>query len=434
MGGGTRKFLAALGLIVSTQLTVWAGSVNVIVEIGPNGQAAAIAAAVGGQVLQSIPGTNFYLMSVPSAASLAGSSQPGVVAVENNAPLALQPSGAIGIIQTSNGADWYAAQPAMQLVHAANAAAVSTGRGIVIADINSRIDYGHPALIGHLTAGYDFVAEQSVNGASLNQSSASFLDQSSAGFLDQSSGAFLDQSSAAFLDQSTAAFLDQSSASFLDQSSASFLDDSNPAHGHATFCAGILAALAPDAMIMPLRAFDDNGNADAFTITRAILYAVSNGANVINMSFGMTSSSKAVQEAIRIATDQGIVVVASAGNDNSSTPQFPASLNTVLGVAATTLNDQKASFSNYGKDVFVVAPGVNIISAYPGGYYAIASGTSFSAPFVSAEAALLFSESRKDPDNPISKGTVNIDSENPGFKNELGSGRIDMWQSVEDVK
>src|SRR5215831_7999522 len=121
MGGGMRKLLAALVLIVSTQLTVWAGSVNVIVEIGPNGKAAAIAAAVGGQVLQSLPGTNFYLMSVPSAASLAGSFQPNVVAVENNTPLAVQPSGAIGIIQTSKGAEWYAAQPAMQLVHAANA-------------------------------------------------------------------------------------------------------------------------------------------------------------------------------------------------------------------------------------------------------------------------------------------------------------------------
>ncbi|HEY2381540.1 MAG TPA: S8 family serine peptidase [Terriglobia bacterium] len=421
-----KRFLAAFLLIVSTQLSVWAGPHRVIVQVAPNAQARAIAGAVGGQVLQAIPGTNFYLMSVPSAASLAAASQLGVVAVENNAPIAVQPSGAIAIVQSSQGAEWYAAQPAMQLVHAARAAAVSSGRGIVIADINARIDYGHPALIGHLTSGYDFVADRAANGASLNQSSASFLDQSSAGFLDQSS--------AAFLDQSTAAFLDQSTASFLDQSSASFLDASNPAHGHATFCAGILAALAPNAMIMPLRAFDDNGNADAFTIARAILYAVSNGADVINMSFGMASSSQAVQAAIQIATNKGIVVVASAGNDNSSTPQFPASLNTVLGVAATDLNDKKAAFSNYGNDIFVDAPGVNIISAYPGGYYAIASGTSFSAPFVSAEAALLLSESRRNPDNPMANGAVNIDAQNPGFKNELGTGRIDMLQAVENVR
>src|SRR5205814_6581347 len=112
----------------------------------------------------------------------------------------------------------------------------------------------------------------------LDQSSAGFLDQSSAGFLDQSSAGFLDQSSAGFLDQSTAGFLDQSSASFIDQSSASFIDATNPAHGHGTMVAGLLAAIAPDAMIMPLRAFDDFGTADEFTIARAIRYAVMNGA------------------------------------------------------------------------------------------------------------------------------------------------------------
>ena len=429
-----RKLIAALLLIASTQLTVWAGTDHVIVELSPAGQAAAVAGTVGGNVVQAIPGTNFYLMTVPSAAAFANHPPSGVVAIEQNSAASVSPSGAIGIIRTSAAAEWYAKQPAMQLVNAGKAAAVASGRGIVIADINSKVDVGHPALIGHLTGGYDFVAERMNGSASLNQSSASFLDQSSAAFLDQSSAAFLDQSSAAFLDQSSAAFLDQSSASFLDQSSASFLDTANPAHGHGTFCAGLLAALAPNAMIMPLRAFDDNGNADAFTISRAIRYAAENGANVINMSFGMTTTSHAVESAIKFAVNRGVIVVASAGNNNSIAPQFPASVKDVLGIAATDLNDKKASFSNFGPDIFVDAPGVNIISAYPGDYYAIASGTSFSAPFVSAEAALLLSESRRNTDNAIARGTVNIEGMNPGFKNELGSGRIDMFSAAQSVK
>src|SRR5207247_9049138 len=164
--------------------------------------------------------------------------------------------GALGVLNTpaSEPAEWYAGQPAMKLIRADQAMAYSKGRGVVVADLNSRVDYAHPALIGHLTGGYDFVSGRTSTGNTLDQSSAGFLDQSSAGFLDQSSAGFLDQSSAGFLDQST----------------ASFLDNSNPASGHGTFCAGLLAAVAPQSMIMPLRVFDDAGYADTFSIAKAI--------------------------------------------------------------------------------------------------------------------------------------------------------------------
>jgi subtilisin family serine protease len=366
----------------------------------------------------------------------------GVVKVELNDLVTLKPGYGLGILKTagSKNAEWYAQQPSFKLVHADAALGVSRGRGIVVADLNARVDYAHPALIGHLTAGYDFVTTRGAGG-SLNQSSASFLDQSSAGFLDQSSAGFLDQSSAGFLDQSSAGFLDQSSAgfldqssaSFLDQSSASFLDQTNPAHGHGTFCAGLIAAVAPEAMIMPLRVFDDSGNTDVFTVVRGIRYAVEHGADVINMSFGMTSESSAVKQAIEFALDHGVTVVASAGNNNSSKPQFPADFEKVMSIAATDLKDKKASFSNFGNSIFVDAPGVNIISAYPGGYYAIASGTSFSAPLVSGEAALVRSLRRGDAEKAVSKGTVNIDFVNPGYQHELGFGRIDMLRALQGV-
>jgi subtilisin family serine protease len=427
-----RKLLAALLLVAGVQLTGWA-SENVVVELAPNARAADVAASVGGQVLDSVPGTSQYLMKVPSAAAMAHNPLLGVVHVELNNAVAL-PSGAwASILRTSGskGAEWYAQQPAFKLVRADAALGLARGRGVVIADLNARLDYSHPALIGHLTGGYDFVVSRSGGSGSLNQSSASFLDQSSAAFLDQSSAAFLDQLNAAFLDQSTASFLDQSSASFLDQSNASFLDMTSPAHGHGTFCAGLLAAAAPDAMIMPLRVFDDSGRADIFSIVRAVHYAVEHGAHVINMSFGLTTDSSSVKQAVKFAIEHGVTVVASAGNHNTSAPQYPAGYKNVMSVASTDLTDKKASFSNYGSTIFVDAPGINIISAYPGGYYALASGTSFSAPLVSAEAALIRSARHNDTDEAVARGTVNIDSKNPGYAHELGFGRIDMLRALQ---
>src|SRR5437867_5694560 len=104
----------------------------------------------------------------------------------------------------------------------------------------------------------------------------------------------MDKSTASFMNQTTASILDQSTASFLDQSTASFLESGSGGHGHATMVAGILAALAPDALIMPLRAFDDTGAGDAFQVAKAIRYAVRNGAQVINLSLGLSSNAPEV--------------------------------------------------------------------------------------------------------------------------------------------
>jgi len=303
----------------------------------------------------------------------------------------------------------------MQLIRAGEALLYSTGRGVVVADIDSQVDVSHPALIGHLTAGYDFVATKPAGFAALNQSTASFLDQSTA----------------SFLDQSTASFLDQSTASFLDQSTASFLDAQNPAYGHATLVAGIIAAIAPDSMIMPLRVFDDQGSADVFSMAKAIYYAADHGAQVINMSFGTQQNSHLLHKAIQFALSKNIVLVTSAGNDDTSHNQYPSAYHGVLSIAATDLLDQKAPFSNFGNDVYVVAPGVNVLSAFPGGYYGIVSGTSFSAPAVAGTAALVRSLHAADSvEDFIADGAIDIDSLNPDYKNKLGFGRIDILRSV----
>ena len=126
------------------------------------------------------------------------------------------------------------------------------------------------------------------------------------------------------------------------------------------------------------------------------------------------------------------MVVASAGNSNSSQAQYPAALPNVVSVAATDLYDHKAAFSNFSRSVFVSAPGVNIITAFPGGY-AVASGTSFSSAIVAAEVALLRSLTTADLHRAVALSTVNINSLNPAYVGQLGYGRIDLLAAISYV-
>src|SRR4029077_19483529 len=122
------------------------------------------------------------------------------------------------------------------------------------------------------------------------------------------------------------------------------------------------------------------------------------GANVINMSFDTKTSSVELQKALDYANQQGLICAASAGNDGQGPPNspilvYPAALqNNVMGVASTSDQDTRSSFSNWGNAiVWVAAPGEAIVSTYPFATYAAGWGTSFSAPFVSGGAVLLHS-------------------------------------------
>src|SRR5207247_11315689 len=179
-------------------------------------------------------------------------------------------------------------------------------RGVAVAVIDSLMDYSHPALAGHLTSGRDFTGPG--GGIILNDSSAGYLDDSSAGYLDQA----------------TITYLNDSSAGYMDASSAGYLDSQPPAWSHATSVGSIIAAIATDAMIMPVVAFGPNGSSDTLTIAKAIIWAVDNGAQVINMSFGTEDTSKVMRKAIIYALDHSVTLVASAGNNNTSVAQWPA--------------------------------------------------------------------------------------------------------------
>ena len=408
-----RRILLTLVLIMG--LSAQASALPLIVELGPLSSITSVVTALGGSLVDQIPGTKIYLLNVPVVPLPWIASLLGIQWMETNNGVTMPgivPPQALSF-PPSLAADWYKNQPSMIVIRSGSAWTYSTGSGVVVADLNSTVDVGHPALIGHLTAGHDFVATKPASYAALNQSSSSFMDQSSSSFMDQSSSSFMDQYGLSFLNQSTSSFM-----------------DGNPAYSHGTLTAGVIAVVAPNSMIMPLRVFDDEGSADLFVIAKAIHHAVNNGAQVINMSFGTLQSSSAVRGAINYALSRNVVLVASAGNNNTSSVQYPAAYNGVIAVAATDLQDRKASFSNYGSYVFVDAPGVNIFSAYPGGGYSIVSGTSFSAPAVAGAAALILSVSTTGTADSISSSAVNIDSVNPGYAGQLGYGRIDVFEAV----
>jgi type VII secretion-associated serine protease mycosin len=175
--------------------------------------------------------------------------------------------------------------------------------------------------------------------------------------------------------------------------------------GHGTKVAGIIAArprpgtgfvgLAPDATILPLVQNDAEGNGDSEMLAKAVAHADARDADVINISQDMAGTKKPSAElhaAITTALSRGRVIVASAGNDGAdgtSKPTYPASHPGVLAVASSDRNNERAYFSQSGDFVDIAAPGTDIVSTVPVDGHCTDSGTSFSAPYVAAVAALL---------------------------------------------
>jgi subtilisin family serine protease len=174
--------------------------------------------------------------------------------------------------------------------------------------------------------------------------------------------------------------------------------------GHGTHVAGIIAALqnnntgvsgvAPAAKIMPLRVLDQNGTGTDVNVAQAFDVAGADGVPIVNASLGSTAPSQAIEQAIQAHPSTLYVVAAGndgTNNDDPSTPFYPcdAPEPNVICVGASDQNDQPAWFSDYGATtVDLFAPGVNILSTYPGGY-AYDDGTSMATPMVSGTLALM---------------------------------------------
>jgi thermitase len=171
-------------------------------------------------------------------------------------------------------------------------------------------------------------------------------------------------------------------------------------YGHGTHIAGIIAAdsenclgivgLAPESLLLNVKVADDTGRCQPSALADGIVWAVNNGANIINISIELRESTSELQEAIDYAWRNGAIIIAAAGNDGGETPVYPAGYENCLGVAAIQETGALAPLSNYGNWVDVAAPGFNIYSTLPNNSYGYKHGTSFATAYVSGLAALLF--------------------------------------------
>jgi subtilisin family serine protease len=336
------------------------------------------------------PQGQLFMIQIPSqlapVTSLLNLSILGIITIETDQTVQTQGATATGVpsyltdkapFSYYGATVWhgYVFQPGNQLIRtdATHTAFNTAGSGVTVADIDTGVDPNHPVLKAALVTGYDFTRNQS------GGSEMSDVSQSTVAVLDGDKIAQVSQSTVAVLDQSTVAVLD---------------GNGYEAFGHGTMTAGIIHLAAPQAKIMPLKAFQANGTGYNSDILRAIYYAVGHGAKVINMSFNYNNYSQELANAINYATAQGVICVAAAGNSGAQATVYPAALKNVIDVASTSNYDVPSTFSNYGAPpVWLAAPGEGVMTTYPFGTYAAGWGTSFSAPYVSGTVALLASQS-----------------------------------------
>lgn len=225
-------------------------------------------------------------------------------------------------------------------------------------------------------------------------------------------------------------------------------------NGHGTFVSGIIAArgnnalgvtgAAPGVTVLPVKILDCKGSGTAADAAQGLLYAARMGARVANISFGAEGESNTLANAIHLARlSYGMVIVAATGNEGLGVVSFPASLPDVIAVASSgTSSDTRARspFSNWGPEVTIAAPGLNIVSTVPPAFcnvlwlcvqdqpYALASGTSFAAPLVSALAALVISHNPNIPADAVTAVIVATAEDLPdgGTPRWDGAGRIRM--------
>ncbi len=281
----------------------------------------------------------------------------------------------------------YVDQFAAARVGLASAHVASRGRGILVAVLDTGVNPTHPLLATHLVSGYDFV-DNDTDPRELPDG----IDSDGDGLIDE-------------------------------------------ALGHGSHVTGIVALVAPQAKIVPLRVLDNDGRGDAFTIARAIDYARLRGADVINLSLGMLVDNQTIAEAIERAHRADIVVVASAGNWGAEWPEeYPAVNEPTVAIAASGAGNRPASFTSYGSHIALCAPGQGIRSAFWNGHTALWSGTSMSAPWVAGGAALLIAAhpdwSRSQVLARMQQTAAPLDPAVPGSTTEFGAGILDLGAAL----
>jgi len=215
-------------------------------------------------------------------------------------------------------------------------------------------------------------------------------------------------------------------------------------HVHGTGIAGAIVSharlmgSAPAARILAIRAFaaaPNGGESTSFVILKALDYAAAHGAQIVNMSFAGPNDAL-IERGISAAVAKGIVMVAAAGNAGAkSPPLYPAANRSVIAVGATDAQDRLFAASNRGGHIAVSAPGVDIFLPAPDEKYQMASGTSFSAAYISGLAALLLERNpalKPDEVRAILMKTAR-DLGAPGRDDLFGAGEADAYAAVSAV-
>ncbi len=174
--------------------------------------------------------------------------------------------------------------------------------------------------------------------------------------------------------------------------------------GHGTAVASIIAGrhpqapgVAPGVDLIVIRVTDDAGATDSFTLAEGLLAALDAGAHLVNLSLGTYEPTSLIEDAVALVTQAGLVVVAAAGNDGLEAPAYPAAWPGVVSVAAVDARGVHLPFSNFGDHLYLSAPGYGVNAAWPGERIVRFSGTSASAPVVTAALAVLMSEGGSAP-------------------------------------
>ncbi len=209
-------------------------------------------------------------------------------------------------------------------------------------------------------------------------------------------------------------------------------DSTDDDYGHGTHCAGTICELTPEQVkILPIKIFDKNGKASEEQIYAGLMYAIEQGADLLNMSFGGLGVSPLEAEAMALADAEGIVCCAAAGNNgDEACYYYPGGIESCITVAAIDSDMQLAGFSNYGELVDVCAPGVGITSAVLGENNEVESwnGTSMATPHATACCAmLLLAWSDLSPDAVAAMLTANaVDLGEEGFDEEYAWGLVSL--------
>jgi len=373
------------------------GPIGLVVQVAPGADCLQLAADYGADLLGAVAPLSLCRLQMDglqAGDSLAA--DPRVVTVEEDEVLEAQPryvgaDGADDIMEAQPhyigahggpGPDYHE-QWAVGRIRAPQAQALTTGQGVIVAVLDTGVDLNHPLLEGKLMAGYDFV-----DGDDDPSEETDGIDNDGNGRVDE-------------------------------------------AVGHGTHIAGIVALVAPDATIMPVRIFDSDGQGTYFDAIEGIVYAVDHGAQVINLSGSGPNSTEALQAAVNYAWDNGVLLVTSGGVNSLG---YPALYEHVISVGASDQEDRAADFAVFQEGPpTVYAPGISIFSAYTDGtdypdQYACAwwSGNSMATPFVAGEAALLFSSGDCDRDCVTS---IIPDTKFPEVDNGE-AGRIDLYDAA----